>query len=542
MAFANTIYLSHEETDVYQFMYDEVKRLNGDYEPIPETIETYYAQEVDLRDSEGFLKDSFLIIHLGKDKKRFSISDSLSSYPYLNYLLVKCWLRCAIANTPATLNHLQYGLADIGHVVFSEKAFSQEKVFIRELGAYLSSLLLQNVNNQHVVTAIRLFVNFGIEHDYWGFSEELLFTLSEVSVSSNNQKARVSLLDHERGPFTRSEVADITVAIEDKLDLNDRLLVKLAMRFGLRPIQLALLREEDFFYDEKKLSWYLNIPRVKGKQALLRRNKNNFVLRELDEELAAEINSSIELEQTQSHYDSKGKSLPRPLFKRRSLDQDYLNSSVLEDYSWHLSSHDVSSKFYSLAETLSIPSRYLTDDDGNPQVLKMNCYRFRYTLGTRMVMEGKAPEEVAIALDHSTTASVQHYFRYNRDLIDFIDDSFQSSASLKNAVARWQGFLIDEHDETIQGSIIRVSEIASLGKCLKSTKCEFHPTVSCYGCSRFRPFKDADHEKQLEIIKGERDFVIAHSSGPVQSQLDEAYEGALHIVEAQKTLREGRNV
>lgn len=193
-------------------------------------------------------------------------------------------------------------------------------------------------------------------------------------------------------------------------------------------------------------------------------------------------------------------------------------------------------RFRLLEQQLSILSRYLKDDYGQPRLLKIGCYRFRYTLGTRMVLEGKTPEELAIALDHGSTDSVQHYFRYNRDLIDFIDDTFDSSIVLENAVMRWKGFLIDENDSSVGGKLIRTSSIASLGKCLKQTSCEFHPTVSCYGCGKFRPFKNADHQAQLKVIEAEREFVQQHSSGPVKHQLNEALQGAIEICEAQKLL------
>ena len=102
---------------------------------------------------------------------------------------------------------------------------------------------------------------------------------------------------------------------------------------------------------------------------------------------------------------------------------------------------------------------------------------------------------------------------------------------------RWQGFIVDEDDGNVEGTLIRVSDIANLGKCLKKTQCEMHPTVSCYSCSRFRPFKNADHEAQLKVIEAERDFVKANSSGAVLHQLDEAWEGAIQIVEAIKSMK-----
>ncbi|MEH6711163.1 MAG: site-specific integrase [Paraglaciecola polaris] len=540
MAHANTVYLSDLDQDVYLYMYDEVARLNGDCDPFPKQITTFFGQEIDVRSESGRFKETLRVINLGKDVKNYPISDTYSPYPYINYIAAKCWLDYAVERTPASINHLSFGLKSLSSVTLSEKALSNESTFAKEIASQLSAIILANKDNQRIWLSVRMFATYAIENDFWGFNEILIFKLDEITIPSTNAKIRVSLLDHENGPFTRSEVAEIAQAIhQEKVITRDRVLLKLAMQFGIRPIQLGLLRESDIYYDEKTLAWYINIPRVKGRTAQLRRNMHNFMLRELPEELASEINSLIASESHWVERDLKGSPLPRPLFKRREANSTFLAQKKLQEYAWHINSHAITNLFsQKLTQQLNLLSRHVKDEDGQPAQLKLTCYRFRYTLGTRMVMEGKTPEEVAIALDHGSTKSVDHYFRYNRDLIDFIDDTFASSVAISNAVMRWQGYLIDEEDDSIAGTIVRVSDIAGLGKCLKKTRCNMHPTVSCYSCAKFRPFKDANHEAQLQVIQVERDFVYQNSSGPVQYQLDEALEGAIQIVEAQRILKE----
>jgi integrase len=519
-------------------MYEVVSQLNGDYEPIPKSIKTFFGQNLNIRNSAGKLVNSLRLINLGKDTKNFLISDQYSTYTYLNYIALMCWLDSAVENTSASVNHLSKGLCALEKVVLSEKAFNSENAFSKELGSQLSNIILANKADQRVWSSIRKFANYAIEYGYWGFNENIIFKLDEVKILGHSKKTRVSLLDHKHGPYTRTEVSEIAQAIHDKsINIKERVMVKLAMNFGLRPIQLALLREDDVFYDENKLAWYINISRVKGRVAQLRRNVNNFILRELSEDLAQDINTLISANKQYLCEDSEQIKLPRPILIRNKINELYLEHKNTKDYAWHLTSLTVSVIFINLK--LNIFSRHIKNEDGNSVLLKLNCYRFRYTLGTRMVMEGKTPDEVALALDHSTTASVSHYFKYNRDIIDFIDDSFESSTALKNATLRWKGFLIDEDDDTISGSVIRVSDIASLGKCLKKTSCKLHPTVSCYGCAKFRPYIDADHKAQLKVIEAERDFVKQNSSGPVQHQLDEALQGAIEIIAAQKAIKEG---
>lgn len=540
MAHALSIYLPEQGNDPYQSLYDEVARLNGDYEAFPSQFTSFHGQDVQLRESNLKLKQAISLANPGKNYSSYMLSDAYSNYNYLNYIAVKCWIDFAIDRSPASINHLSKGFLALSEVELSENAFRNEKSFAKEISSNLASIIQKNTSNQRVWLSIRMFANYAIENAYWGFDESIIFKLDEIKIPNSGGKIRVSLLDHENGPFTRTEVAQIAQAIhKEDVPLQTRVCFKLAMQFGLRPIQIALLREDDVYYDDKLLAWFINIPRVKGRTAQLRRNKNNFVLRELPTHLAQDITELNKLYDGTEKLDFEGNKLPRPLLKADSCHTQILAHKRLKEYAWHLFSEDITRLFSLSRKLLNIQSRYILGEDGNPTLLKITCYRFRYTLGTRMVMEGKTLEEVAIALDHSSVASIQHYFRYNRDLIDFIDDSFESSNTIKNAVMRWQGFIIDEDDGSVEGSLIRVSDIASLGKCLKKTQCEMHPTISCYSCSRFRPFKNANHEAQLKVIKAERDFVKANSSGAALHQLDEAWEGAIQIVEAIKSMKGG---
>jgi len=540
MAHALSIYLPEQDNDPYQELYDEVARLNGDYEPFPLYFTSFHGQEISLRETNSKLRTKMRISNIGKSNGNYTLSDTYCNYHYLNYIAIKCWIDFAIERSPASISHLSFGFKALNKIKLTDKALSNENTFSKEIASNLTSIIQENKDDQRIWLSIRMFANYAIENSFWGFNEELIFKLDEIKIPNSGSKLRVSLLDHENGPFTRTEISQISQAVhKDNVQLRTRVCFKLAMQFGLRPIQIALLRENDLYYDENLLAWFIKIPRVKGRTAQLRRNKNNFVLRELPNSLAKDI---VQLNNESKHIsevNNDGKPLPRPLIKRKSCNTQLLAHKALKDFAWHVTSNDLTQMFRNCRTLLNLQSRHITDEDGNPTLLKITCYRFRYTLGTHMVMEGKTPEEVAIALDHSTTASVQHYFRYNRDLIDFIDDSFESSNTIKSAVMRWQGFIVDEDDGSVEGSLIRVSDIASLGKCLKKTQCEVHPTVSCYSCSRFRPFKNADHEGQLKVIEAERDFVKANSTGAVLHQLDEAWEGAIQIVEAIKSIKGG---
>lgn len=69
MGHAATQYLSQESFDIYSQMYDLVSSLNGDCEPFPSKIETYYGQTIHLRNSNGRLINRIRLVNVAKDEK-----------------------------------------------------------------------------------------------------------------------------------------------------------------------------------------------------------------------------------------------------------------------------------------------------------------------------------------------------------------------------------------------------------------------------------------------------------------------------------------
>jgi len=356
MGHAQTKYLDPQQHDVYQEIYDVVEKLNGDYEPFPSKIETFHGQKISLRDGNGYLIKRHRIINVGKDNNLYKINDSYSRFPYLNFIAVHCWLDTAVTRSPASLHHINVGFNALSNITLSDKAFSSENTFSKEIASQLSAIILENQADQRIWMSIRIFANYAIENCFWGFNEAVIFKLDEVVIPKSGSRQRVSLLDHENGPFTRTEVAQISVALQEgKLPLQHKVLVRIAMKFGLRPIQMALLREEDIFYDNELLAWFINIPRVKGRVAQLRRNPNNFILRELPTELADDIQSLINSEADRSLANEDGIRSPRPLFKRVNVNKHYLNDRKLVDYAWHLNSERIIKIFIRAVPENKIP-------------------------------------------------------------------------------------------------------------------------------------------------------------------------------------------
>lgn len=58
MAQALSIYLPEQDNDPYQELYDEVARLNDDYEPFAAKFTSFHGQDVKLREPNLKLKKS----------------------------------------------------------------------------------------------------------------------------------------------------------------------------------------------------------------------------------------------------------------------------------------------------------------------------------------------------------------------------------------------------------------------------------------------------------------------------------------------------
>ena len=143
-----------------------------------------------------------------------------------------------------------------------------------------------------------------------------------------------------------------------------------------------------------------------------------------------------------------------------------------------------------------------------------------------MVLNGFSPDEVAEALDHESTSTIGHYFKFNRDLIDFVNAAHSTSDEIKAAVEMWSGRLAARKKTDAKISV------GDLGVCTLGSVCPHHPMVSCYSCSQFQPYVEADHLSARNAIDRFRKQVGEAATGPVKRQLDDAFHGASAVIEA----------
>lgn len=395
----------------------------------------------------------------------------------------------------------------------------------------------------HLVTGAKALFQWAVEALLPGFSEADLDTL-DTFYPRKKYGLAVTFLDEDRGPLTVSELACIERTLNsDPTWHRERALFYLCRDWGLRPIQLALLRVEDFGTDNA--GPYIWVPGVKGiRRSRMRRSHKNLKKRYLTDEAAASLsahiqNNTAELARIQLKVAkdvnadiAEVKVLPAALFPgTRPPDRTrrFYTDRALRPYTLHSDSSRISSEIAGWSERLMIPARQTEDrGDGTAPLMTFSAYRFRRTKATAMVMSGHSPEDVAEALDHQGLDSVSHYFRFNSDLIDFVNASHNASVEIAEAVAFWSGRVSSRSSPLELGDM----RVADLGICKTTGICPHHPTVTCYSCSKFRPFEEADHGAAQRVIEDLRDRIREEGTGPVRLQVDAALSGVRSVIEA----------
>lgn len=407
---------------------------------------------------------------------------------------------------------------------------------------------LKRIQEPHELKALKTLSEYLIASEFSHYDFNFHSKIMKLSIGLNqNSYASLFTLDAELGPFVNEEMAILNNAIKNhNIHLEDRVILCLLITFGLRPIQISLLKQSDLVTNDISGIHYLNIPRVKQNTV---GRRDLFTKRLLTSDLAMMISELIDTHKTVfSHLNIEDPPLimrrikgfighSHPYRQQRSIDRHF-NSDLTEmaqpvaaqkyqelyenndksDSGYHLSNQGITFRLKSITD-------YLPNSPRTNRPFNLFPYRFRYTLGTNAVIEGKTEAEVMDLLDHSAQGSVKHYFRYTHEMNEILNQATNKRVEQQHFVAAWTR----EGDQTnnIYGQeIVEKKYFTSIGKCQKGSFCSFEPAVACYECDKFCPNKDSDaHKKALETLNERRQELQDTSTGVVVHQLDSAIAG-----------------
>lgn len=499
----------------------------------PSQIKTVFGQSIDIIES-AIWTDKIKFEHIGYTVLSISWGGSLHQNPILEWL-IRHWaierMQIRIDQTP------------IKAVVDTMLAFMPRQdcpsAFAKEMFSWILPRIVKDVNHGpgYIAIALRLFYRWCVEEGIPGFTELQQFELDRVRSRKYNPNY-VAMRDPSFGPLTRVELSIIEQAICNCSDVSTahKALYFLCRDWGLRPTQLALLKIIDIGEDD--VGPYIMVPSIKGiRRSKLRRAECNLVKRYVADDTALALQRQCEsskamcvnlrtLSENGDHSEVQPQDFPLfPSLKKtpERLDRLISNRST-RTFAYHADGTSISRSIRSLTYILNIPSPRISSDDMGIERMEITAYRFRRTKGTSMVVAGCSAEEVAEALDHDGLQSVSHYFRYNLDLHNFINDAHARSPEINAAKSIWESKFSDQLDT--KGLL----SISSLGLCALGAPCPAHPTVSCYACPSFRPDRNADHIAALANIESYKALIATSSTGPIAQQMEAAINGARTVI------------
>lgn len=340
-------------------------------------------------------------------------------------------------------------------------------------------------------------------HGYGACSIEVLDYLKQATFKNNVTGTSVRIRDPKNGAFNDTELLAMHSALNDayangQIDLCVYAMAWLFLAYGMRPIQIAALKEKDLVVSANANNdrrYALRIPRAKQGGVIRDKFTMRYCSKPIGQLLTLLIERNCVLKTDPTVADGDW-----PLFIGD-------NEGVLPDLRYHVSASHIGNR---LERSLS----RIMD-------LKANARRFRMTMAQRAVDDGKDKYTVAEMLDHADTQCVGIYFEASPATVDRLDRHLAMElAPLAQAFA---GVLVASpagancgdnarnriYDKTLPNNVDR-----PLGVCGQMSFCGLHAPFACYTCRHFQPWLNAPHEEFLQALIGERDRMIAKGYSP----------------------------
>jgi hypothetical protein len=349
---------------------------------------------------------------------------------------------------------------------------------------------------------------------------QAMSTLIGMKLKPTIQGDRVKRLDPLQGPLTDNELAAFNegaiIAFEaGTINLGHLTLCLLSSHGGRRPIQhcqckVGDLQEKD---EQGKIMHLLHVPRVKQQHSSFR---GSFALLAMSEELWAIVSAQAELAvaQAESIFGVPLQAADRanvPLIPnlramresaKQSVSTQILRALLATDV-FHIASADVSKTLQRAVKAANVRS------ERTGELLHIEAYRFRYTVGTRAAREGFGKLLIAALLDHSGSQSASVYTDNVPEFADKIDAAI--GHQLVRYAKAFQGIVVKREADAELGhdpsSRLRFKG-EGVATCGHAGKCGANVPIPCYTCPRFQPWADAPHHKVLQRLLTERKDVL----------------------------------
>ena len=335
-------------------------------------------------------------------------------------------------------------------------------------------------------------------------SDRTIYFLKNSTIKGNVKGTSIRTRDPNEGSFSEAELLSIQSALNEAyirgaIDLSSYALAWLFLAYGVRPIQIAPLKEKDLIVgigDDGARFYALRIPRAKQPGWNPRELSK---VRFCSKPIGCLLERLIETNRDQK-ADPEIPDEEWPLFIGST-------KGHLPNLSYHMSSRKIGLR---LKSTL-----------GSLTGLKANSKRFRITFAQRAVDDGKDIYTVAELLDHTDTQNVRVYYEASPAMAERIDrhvamDLAPIAQAFAGVIVHSEAVAQRGHDPSsrIYDKTLPDNVEGPLGTCGQLSFCGLFAPFACYTCRHFQPWLEAAHEDFLIALIADRDRMISEGYSP----------------------------
>ncbi len=377
--------------------------------------------------------------------------------------------------------------------------------------------------------AFRRWYLWGSDQEYEAFDEEHATDLENRIIGGNLKGAAVLSDDADEGPLRFAELCALQVRIQAEIhaanqgemdDLDSLLIIWLAMSFGVYPLAMSYLNEEDLICTELsdgRTFYELRIPRLKKGNPDVR---SQFHTRPVDPAVGALFEEKIRSNRGARRFSMLGEDPRRyqnPMFPRESANPTLLDT----DFEPH--AFRSPKQYFNVAINNFVWLHELKSEKDGP--LRVTPRRLRYTFATRLVQEGASPLELADALDHTDLQNVMVYFNSRSDVVVSLDKAM--AATLAPLAQAFLGEVIKDVPGTDRRKELgypiyffneKKQTLEELSRCKTLTTCGLVAPIACYTCPKFKPWAEGPHDIVLDKLFDERKEHLDRGADPKITQ------------------------
>lgn len=355
--------------------------------------------------------------------------------------------------------------------------------FISESDILNYRSLLTEVNIQRLIL-LRCFFKKWHSLGYYGIDDNAITLMEAMRLKAKSAGTIVKQEDPEKGALTNNEHKALNESMfnaykNKKITLQELSSALLVSFTGRRASQIVALKFKDIVREKNSDGndfFFINIPRIKQGIEFRKEFRMLSIDSFIYKLLMQQVNFSISL--IEGHI---GRTLFSEEKNEVAVFLDKKNYKMLNEINGF---YDVlvSDRLHASKNTVSLSLKKIVEKENvmserTGERMKINAYRLRYTLGTKLAREGYSSQIIAELLDHSSTATVGIY---TENLPD-------NSIKINEAVSHNLGFLAGVFLGKIKLNEITSNDVFTMNS---YSSCTEYSTISCHGCIHFKRFKD----------------------------------------------------